>query len=127
MMDALPPQPPALIAVEAAGTRAPLFMLGFFAFGSAADLDRLHAATAGTGLASRRVPTNDASLEQGVLFPPGSDRAVALNLFRRARDGEFGQLRVEVVVVPAGAVADGIDLDSEVSVEAPGFIVEPNR
>jgi hypothetical protein len=48
-----------------------------------------------------------------------------LKLYRDARAGKFGALRLEVTIVPVSTAVDGIDLDHDVSVEPPGYIVEP--
>jgi hypothetical protein len=125
MIDApLPPTPPVLIGVEAAKDGTPLVLLGFLAFGSKDDLERLRKSAAAVGLDSERIPTDGQLREAGVMFPPGTDRAAALGLYHRARDGEFGPLKVEVVVVAQSAARDGIDFDREVSAVLPGAIVE---
>jgi hypothetical protein len=63
-----------------------------------------------------------------VMFPPGSDRSRALQLYHDARVGKFGSLKLEVTIALQSAAADGkIDMDTEVSVELPSTIIDPVR
>jgi hypothetical protein len=125
MIDAAPPPvAPAFVFVERADDRALLVMLGFFAFGSEADLRRLGTAAERAGVPSGPVEEADEP-EHGVLFRPGVDRDAAIALYRRARDGEFGNLRVRPIVVRIEDAADGIDLDSEVKTFDSSEVGEP--
>jgi hypothetical protein len=125
MIDSAPPPRPSFVIVESAEDRSPLLMLGFVAFGAAQDLERLDSAARERNLSSNRTAADDGSPEQMILFPAGSNRAHALAIYRDARSGRFGPLRVEVVIVPVAAAADGVDFDTEVTAEPPSFIVEP--
>jgi hypothetical protein len=124
MIDAPLAPPPAMIGVEAAQDGTPLVLLGFLAFGSKGDLEKLRRSAATLGLKAEPIETDGRSRESGVMFPPGTDRAAALGLYRRARDAGFGPLKVELVVIAQSAIRDGIDWDKEVSAVPPGAIVD---
>jgi hypothetical protein len=100
-------------------------MLGFMAAGDELSLRALETAAALAQLNHGRAENDRHEPEVMVVFQPGSSRASSLNLYREAKAGKFGVLRLEVTVVPASAVADGIDLARDVSVESPGYISEP--
>jgi hypothetical protein len=114
-----------MIGVMSVEDRTPLILLGLFAFGEESDLGRLDAAARLAGLPSRSVPDEDGSRHQAIFFPPGVDRSSALAIFRQAREGAFGLLRLEVIIVPVAAALDGVDFETEVSAEPPSFIAEP--
>jgi hypothetical protein len=115
---------PSLIGVERAQDHAPLIMLGFMAVGDEPSLKALESAADLGGLKHGRTKNNRNETQLTVLFPPGSSRASSLNLYRAARAGKFGPLRLEVTIVPVSAAVDGIDLE-KVSIEPPGYIAEP--
>lgn len=122
-----PPEAPPFVQVETAGDRTPLAMLGFFAFGSEADLERLGNAARRAGLPANLVERRERESEWGVFFRPGADRAAATGLYRRARAGEFGTLRVRPIVILIEDLADGIDVASEVHTMDAADVGEPHR
>ena len=113
-----PPVLPSPIVVERVSDHAPLQMLGFVAFGSEQDLARLDAAATAAGLRNGRVDNADGTLETMVAYVPGTDRDAALRVFREARDGRFGRIRVEAMVVTVADAADGIAM-TEIRLSSP--------
>jgi hypothetical protein len=124
MIDAVPP-PPRVVIVESASTHQPTMFLGFMAVGDEAAMIKLERAAVASGLSAGRTKNDKDETEVMVVFPPDSDVRNALPLYRKALAGEFGKLMLEVTIVPVSAAADGIDLETEVSVEGPESIVVP--
>lgn len=123
----VPPAPPALVIVEAARDRSPLIMLGFMAVGSEGSMSALEAAAGKAGFRAGRTSNDRGEAEVMVVFAPGSSPSGAWSLYRAAQEGRFGPLRLEVTIVPVALAADGIDLDTEVTVEDPAHIAGPRQ
>ncbi|MBO9715158.1 hypothetical protein [Sphingomonas sp.] len=124
MMLDLPPPPPALeeVILHRTSDGEAVRMLGFVAFGDAGDLAKLEAAAQKASLPNSRVEQDDP--ESMILFPPAQPRAATLDLYHRALKGEFGKLRVELLLVTVKDAADGIDFDSEVRAYVPQAVRE---
>ena len=59
-----------------------------------------------------------------ILFPPAQSRAATLDIYHRALRGEFGKLRVELLLVTLKDAADGIDFGEEVRAYEPQAVRE---
>ena len=118
------PSSPGII-VARAKDQTPLIMLGFMAVGDEASLRALETAATSAQLNHGRAENDRHEREVMVVFQSGSSRSSSLKVYRDARAGKFGVLRLEVTVVPVSAASDGIDLGRDVSVESPGYISEP--
>ena len=97
---------PSLIGVERAQDHAPLIMLGFMAVGDEPSLSALESAATFGGLKHGRTKNDRDETEVMVMFQPGSSRTSSLKLYRDARAGKFGGLRLEVTIVPVSAAVD---------------------
>ena len=119
-------QPAQPLSVPVVVTRrrdnAPVWLMGFAAFGSDADLGRLEAATSAISARSRRV-TDDprGRLEVMVLFA-SLPRERALRLYRDTLAGRYGRLAVEAVVITIADARDGIDVANEVRLVDPATL-----
>jgi hypothetical protein len=60
-------------------------------------------------------------LEAMVSFA-GADKSAAFSLLQDSVGGRYGLLKVEVVVAPVSAAADGLDMDNEIVVTQPSFL-----
>ena len=94
------PAPPAW-TIQVAGNPDAQLMLGFFTFGTEAQLTRLAAAVRTAGLMCE-VPAEGAGAKQMlVLFGPGTTREAAYDFYNRVAGGEFGTSQHRLVLVPA--------------------------
>lgn len=59
------------------------------------------------------------------MFPRRVDKSAGLQLIREARNGRFGPLRIELVVVPIADALDGVDVNSEIVVLPAVELTEP--
>jgi hypothetical protein len=114
----LPPQACGIV-VPAAATGVSTCFIGLAIHGDREALEALL-----TGAAKRnirgKILEGEAPLEAMITFD-AVDKSAALSLFRDAVAGRFGQLKVEVVVAPASGATDGLDMDSEITVEQLSF------
>ena len=94
------PAPPAW-TIQVAGNAEEQLMLGFFTFGTEAQLTKLAAAVRSAGLMCE-VPAEGAGAKQMlVLFGPGTTREAAYAFYNRVAGGEFGTSQHRLLLVPA--------------------------
>jgi hypothetical protein len=125
MLDALPPPPQPIIIVEEAKSHQPAIFLSFMVVGAAADMARLEKRAAELKLPTGRTNNDKGEEEVMIMFPPQTDRAAGLQLYRDALGGKYGALKLEVVLISREKAADGIDMDTDASVEDPSYILVP--
>jgi hypothetical protein len=127
MLDSIPPTPPPLIIVEEARSHQPTILLSFLAVGAEADMARLEQRAKELAVPSSRTQNDKGEGEVMVMFPPQTNQAAGLQLYRDANAGKFGPLKLEVVLISLKDAADGIDLDKDADVQDPSFILVPSR
>ena len=94
------PAPPAWTLTVAGNPEAQL-VLGFFTFGTEAQLTKLAAAVRLAGLICE-VPSEGMGAKQMlVLFGPGTTREAAFAFYNRVAGGEFGTSQHRLLLVPA--------------------------
>ena len=97
---AQPPQPPAW-TLTVSGNSEPQVVLGFFTFGTQAQLAKLAAAVRTAGLMCE-VPTEGIGAKQMlVLFGAATTREAAYAFYNRVAGGEFGTSQHRLLLVPA--------------------------
>lgn len=118
-----PAMPPACaIIVEAKETKDPHCMLGLIVEGTQPELEKLEAAAKAEGL--KGSVFDDAGVPNFMtLYLPGIDTKKAWSLYNRINRGDFGRLKLEVMVTPVSKAWDGIDPGSEIKVVTPAYFV----
>ena len=97
---AVPPQPPSWTMTVAGNPDAQL-LLGFFTFGTEAQLTKVANAAKAAGLACE-VPAEGAGAKQMlVLFGASTTRDAAFAFYNRVAGGEFGTSKHRLILVPA--------------------------
>lgn len=119
------PTGPKLVIVERAADRQPLIMAGFVVSGEAVAMAAVEGAAAKAGLPTDRKADDGGVPETFVAFPPGTDREAALTLYRTARAGGYGKLKVSVGIVPVAAVTKGADIVDKLAIADPAVVAGP--
>ena len=116
---------PPVIVVQAAGDKSPLIFMGFIATADGTTLTSLKREADRRGIVAKitKGPNSD---ELMVAFPPQGHRANELAFYHAAIAGQFGHLKLEVMVNPLAAVQAGKGLD-QATAEDPSFIVDPKN
>jgi hypothetical protein len=128
-----PPQPVAnaapvaqsnrvIVKVRAGQTRAAL--AGLIVSGSDADLARFEAAASQHGVDARRMTENGRTQSIASLLKPQISLADATQLFRSVRDGKYGKVSLEVLLIPPEANGEERDLLSRAPIY-PVSAIEP--
>lgn len=119
-----PPAPPsAPIIVEAAADNSPQLFLGFTVFGDAATVAPLRAEAERLAVRVRNGadPKNPLLM---VAFLQDGRRSLYLDFYRRAIAGQFGQLRIALVLLPEAKAKAGAGIEAAIAA-TPNFIVTP--
>ena len=119
MPGVLPPQACGVI-VPAAETRVPTCFIGLAVHGERRALEAFLMAASLKSVRGKILEGGE-PLEAMVSFA-GADKSAAFSLLQDSVGGRYGLLKVEVVVAPVSAAADGLDMDNEIVVTQPSFL-----
>jgi hypothetical protein len=78
--------------------------------GSEADLARFEAAASEHGVDARRMTENGKTQSIASLLKPQITLAAATDLFRNTRDGKYGKVTLELLLMPPDAKGEERDL-----------------
>ena len=95
-----PPQPPSW-TMQVAGNADAQLMLGFFTFGTEAQLTKVAGAVKAAGLLCEVQAEGAGAKQMLVLFGPGTTRDAAFAFYNRVAGGEFGTSNHRLILVPA--------------------------
>ena len=115
MLDAVPP-PANVVIVESAIDHTPQIFMGFTASGSDQELAQLQKEARKLGLPAEPCPV-DEGVGMMIAFPPGNNGSTAMQFYRRALAGKFGNLKLELALMP---VASGRSIEND------GYAVDPD-
>ncbi len=105
----MPPRFDNLAQVERIDSSSPSLVFGFQAYGEEGDLQRLEKALKAARIEFQRFDYHTKSV---VVSPPYSVAAsMVTNMWKKAAAGEFGTLRVDILLVDKDAAADGVEID----------------
>ena len=96
----VPPQPPSWTMTVAGKPDAQL-MLGFFTFGTEAQLTKVAGAAKATGLLCEVQAEGAGARQMLVLFGRSTTREAAFAFYNRVSGGEFGTSNHRLILVPA--------------------------
>ena len=96
----VPPQPPSW-TMQVAGNADAQLMLGFFTFGTEAQLTKVAGAVKAAGLVCEVQAEGAGAKQMLVLFGPGTTRDAAFAFYNRVAGGEFGTSNHRLILVPA--------------------------
>lgn len=98
-----PPQPPSW-TMTVAGNPDAQTVLGFFTFGTEAQLARVAGAVRAAGLLCEVQADGAGARQMLILFGRATTRDAAFALYNRVAGGEFGTTRHRLILVPAKEV-----------------------
>lgn len=113
------------VLVKVRSTRQQVALAGLIATGSDADLARFEAAASQHGVDARRMTENGKTQSIASLIKPQITKADATDLYRSARDGKYGKLSVELMLMPSDFVGEERDILSRAPIY-PASAVEDN-
>jgi hypothetical protein len=103
-----------LVRLKAGKTQVAL--AGLVVSGSEADLARFESAASQLGVDARRMTENGKTESIASLLKPQIKLADASDLYRHARDGKFGKVKLEVMLLPPGSSGEERDLLSRAAI-----------
>jgi hypothetical protein len=103
-----------LVRLKAAKQQAAL--AGLVVTGGDADLQRFETAASQRGVSARRMTEGGKTESIASLLKPEIRLADATDLYRHARDGKFGKLKLEVMLLPPTATGDERELLSQAAI-----------
>jgi hypothetical protein len=98
------------VLVRVRSSQQQVAIAGLVVMGSDADLSRFEAAASQRGIDARRMTENGRTQSIASLLKPEITLANATDLFRSTRDGKFGKITLEVMLMPADVVGEERDL-----------------
>jgi hypothetical protein len=99
-----PVHEPPTIVIPSPQDGSPQILLGFAAFGSEIDIQKLETAARAEGFGAGRPKTDDGRIELMVLFDSKTTREHAFGFMGRVQRGEFGAFETGTMIVPPSAI-----------------------